>query len=141
MINGVLVERTVKDVVPQLKTNTDGLKKVLDDLLKQYQSKQEELEKWKVRLSSGRSTFAGLCSLTHLTEEEQDSGRAAMRSAGNKKRDRRHKSSSGPSTANVLQLCTRAEFQGRTHPEERPLRDGTMIHRSSHGPCTFPFGT
>lgn len=50
MINGVLVERTVKDVLPQLKTNNDGLKKVLDDLLKQYTSKQEELEKWKVRL-------------------------------------------------------------------------------------------
>jgi len=48
MINGVLVERTVKDVMPQLTTNADGLKKVLDDLLKQYTSKQEELEKWKV---------------------------------------------------------------------------------------------
>ncbi|PNS18058.1 hypothetical protein CAC42_4017 [Sphaceloma murrayae] len=48
MINGVLVERTVKDVMPQLQTNSDGLKKVLDDLLKQYTSKQEELEKWKI---------------------------------------------------------------------------------------------
>ncbi|KAJ9625079.1 Cochaperone prefoldin complex subunit [Taxawa tesnikishii (nom. ined.)] len=47
MINGVLVERTVKDVMPQLKTNAEGLRKVLDDLLKQYTSKQEELEKWK----------------------------------------------------------------------------------------------
>lgn len=49
MINGVLVERTVQDVLPQLKTNADGLKKVLEDLLKQYTTKQEELEKWKVR--------------------------------------------------------------------------------------------
>lgn len=49
MINGVLVERTVKDVMPQLTTNAEGLKKVLDDLLKQYTAKQEELEKWKVR--------------------------------------------------------------------------------------------
>ncbi|THZ18642.1 hypothetical protein D6C89_08162 [Aureobasidium pullulans] len=47
MINGVLVERTVQDVLPQLKTNADGLKKVLEDLLKQYTTKQEELEKWK----------------------------------------------------------------------------------------------
>lgn len=47
MINGVLVERTVKDVVPALKTNSDGLKKVLDDLLKQYKVKQEEMESWK----------------------------------------------------------------------------------------------
>ena len=48
MINGVLVERTVKDVVPALQTNLDGLKKVLDDLMKQYKAKQDEMEKWKV---------------------------------------------------------------------------------------------
>lgn len=49
MINGVLVERKVADVVPALKTNSDGLKKVLDDLLKQYKNLQEEMDKWKVR--------------------------------------------------------------------------------------------
>ncbi len=48
MINGVLVERTVQDVVPALRTNAEGLKKVLDDLVKQYKTKQDELEKWKV---------------------------------------------------------------------------------------------
>jgi len=48
MINGVLVERTVRDVLPALTTNADGLKKVLDDLVKQYKLKQDELEKWKV---------------------------------------------------------------------------------------------
>ena len=48
MINGVLVERTVKDVVPALETNSEGLAKVLDDLIKQYKSKQDEMEKWKV---------------------------------------------------------------------------------------------
>jgi hypothetical protein len=48
MINGVLVERTVKDVVPALKTNAEGLKKVLEDLVKQYNAKQLEMEKWKV---------------------------------------------------------------------------------------------
>lgn len=51
MINGVLVERTVKDAVPALKTNSEGLKKVLEDLVKQYNSKQSEMEKWKVRTS------------------------------------------------------------------------------------------
>lgn len=51
LINGVLVERTVKDVVPALQTNQDGLKKVLDDLVKQYKNKQDELDKWKVRIS------------------------------------------------------------------------------------------
>jgi prefoldin subunit 2 len=49
MINGVLVERTVKDVVPALKTNSDGLRKVLEDLVKQFNAKQLEMEKWKVR--------------------------------------------------------------------------------------------
>jgi hypothetical protein len=48
MINGVLVERTVKDVVPALKTNSEGLKKVLEDLVKQYNSKQTDMERWKV---------------------------------------------------------------------------------------------
>lgn len=47
MINGVLVERTVKDVVPALKTNSEGLKKVLEDLVKQYNKQQTEMEKWK----------------------------------------------------------------------------------------------
>ncbi|EQL37174.1 prefoldin subunit 2, variant [Blastomyces dermatitidis ER-3] len=47
LINGVLVERTVKDVIPPLKTNSDGLKQVLDELLKQYKAKQDELDGWK----------------------------------------------------------------------------------------------
>ena len=47
MINGVLVERKVADVVPALTTNSEGLKKVLDDLLKQYKTSQEEMDKWK----------------------------------------------------------------------------------------------
>lgn len=48
MINGVLIERTVKDVVPALQTNSEGLGKVLEDLVKQYKRQQEEMEKWKV---------------------------------------------------------------------------------------------
>lgn len=47
LINGVLVERTVSDVVPLLQTNADGLKKVLEELVKTYKSKENELEKWK----------------------------------------------------------------------------------------------
>ncbi|KAI4217283.1 MAG: hypothetical protein LQ351_000592 [Letrouitia transgressa] len=47
MINGVLVERTVKDVLPALTTNSEGLNKVLEELLKQYKKQQEEMEKWK----------------------------------------------------------------------------------------------
>ena len=52
MINGVLVERTVKDVLPALETNSVGLKKVLDELVKQYKRQQEEMERWKVSVSS-----------------------------------------------------------------------------------------
>jgi prefoldin subunit 2 len=48
MINGVLTERTVKEVVPILETNSEGLKKALEELVKQYKSKQDEMEKWKV---------------------------------------------------------------------------------------------
>ncbi|KAI4197906.1 MAG: hypothetical protein LQ350_005609 [Teloschistes chrysophthalmus] len=44
MINGVLVERTVKDVMPALQTNWDGLRKVLDELVKQYKRQQEDME-------------------------------------------------------------------------------------------------
>lgn len=47
LINGVLVERTVEDVIPNLKTNAEGLKKVLEDLVKTYKNKEQELEKWK----------------------------------------------------------------------------------------------
>ena len=50
LINGVLVERTVKDVLPALKTNSDGLKQVLDELVKQYKGKQDEMDKWKACL-------------------------------------------------------------------------------------------
>ncbi|CAG7977019.1 unnamed protein product [Penicillium nalgiovense] len=60
MVNGVLVERTVKDVLPTLKTNSDGLKQVLEDMLKQYKSKQSELDTWKVSASHVSWSFLGL---------------------------------------------------------------------------------
>ncbi|KAL1971916.1 hypothetical protein VTN31DRAFT_2004 [Thermomyces dupontii] len=47
LINGVLVERTIEDVIPSLRTNADGLKKVLEELMKQYKARQEEMDKWK----------------------------------------------------------------------------------------------
>jgi prefoldin subunit 2 len=69
MINGVLVERTVKDVIPALKTNAEGLKKVLDDLVKQYKTKQDDLEKWKVRMRDHVLKPQSPC-LLETTEEE-----------------------------------------------------------------------
>ncbi|KAI5786393.1 Prefoldin beta-like protein, partial [Peziza echinospora] len=49
LINGVLVERTVGDVVPALETTFEGLKKVLEGLVKDYKKKQEEMETWKTK--------------------------------------------------------------------------------------------
>ncbi|KAI0539663.1 Prefoldin subunit-domain-containing protein [Xylaria digitata] len=72
MINGVLVERTVKDVVPALKTNAEGLKKVLDDLVKQYKTKQDDLEKWKLMPSPLEPGTLGLNTVT--IEKEQYPG-------------------------------------------------------------------
>lgn len=84
MINGVLVERTVQDVIPALRTNAEGLKKVLDDLVKQYKIKQDDLEKWKVgrlpelglRVSwpHSISVVELLTYMTVYTEEEQCPG-------------------------------------------------------------------
>lgn len=53
MINGVLVEMTVKAALPPLKTNTEGLKKVAKDLEEQLRTKQKELEDWKVSFYPG----------------------------------------------------------------------------------------
>ncbi|KAL8304056.1 hypothetical protein RB601_007439 [Gaeumannomyces tritici] len=68
LINGVLVERTVKDVVPALKTNAEGLRKVLEDLVKQYKTKEDDFEKWKVPSPDTPSCIAGFeyVSLTEI---------------------------------------------------------------------------
>lgn len=85
MINGVLTERTVEEVVPILKTNSDGLKKTLAELVKQYKTRQDEMEKWKVclRLSlffcvwSCYASEVWVCSLLTLAaEKEQCPGRS-----------------------------------------------------------------
>ena len=72
MINGVLVERTVKDVVPALETNSEGLKKVLEELVKQYKRQQEDMEKWKVCQLVGDKFARGGCAevVAYSTEEE-----------------------------------------------------------------------
>lgn len=36
------------DVIPALKTNAEGLKSVLEGLVKEYKKKQQEMDKWKV---------------------------------------------------------------------------------------------
>ncbi|KLT41775.1 Prefoldin beta-like protein [Cutaneotrichosporon oleaginosum] len=46
LIGGVLVQRTVKDVVPALETNYGGIKEVLETLVKTYKGKEEEFNKF-----------------------------------------------------------------------------------------------
>lgn len=57
MINGVLVEMTVKDVLPPLKTNTEGLKEVGKGLEAQLISKQKELDEWKVSHATWNKSY------------------------------------------------------------------------------------
>ncbi|KZO98109.1 Prefoldin beta-like protein, partial [Calocera viscosa TUFC12733] len=47
MIGGVLVERTVKDILPALQTNRDGIQKVLQTLVEQYKKREEEFSTYK----------------------------------------------------------------------------------------------
>jgi len=65
MINGVLVERTVGDVLPQLQSNSDNMNKVLVELAKQYKTKQDDMEKWKVR----RLPILSLLEITRYVHE------------------------------------------------------------------------
>ena len=80
MINGVLVERTVSEVLPALQTNAEGLKKVLEDLVKQYRTKQEDMDKWKVRtpLTNALHNITAMDS-DSLIEKEQHPGCPAVK--------------------------------------------------------------
>ncbi|KAF9575083.1 hypothetical protein EC968_004308 [Mortierella alpina] len=42
LVGGVLVERTVKEVLPALKTNQEGIKNVTMQLVQKYKSKEDE---------------------------------------------------------------------------------------------------
>jgi len=42
LVGDVLVERTVKDVLPALKTNQEGIKGVMDQFVKKYKEKEDE---------------------------------------------------------------------------------------------------
>ncbi len=43
LIGGVLVEKTVGEVLPSLKTQLEGLQQILQTLLKQYNERQQQL--------------------------------------------------------------------------------------------------
>ncbi|BGP19066.1 hypothetical protein JCM10213_009224 [Rhodosporidiobolus nylandii] len=46
LVGGVLVERTVQDVLPQLEGQFEQLKKVLETLTAQYQTKEKDFGQW-----------------------------------------------------------------------------------------------
>ncbi len=48
MIGGVLVEKTAGDVIPTLETNVNGIKKILEQLLKEYKKTETEFVNWQV---------------------------------------------------------------------------------------------
>ncbi|ORX74268.1 Prefoldin beta-like protein [Linderina pennispora] len=47
LINGVLVERTVKEVLPALKTNQEGIKKTIEQLAQQYKATDKEFVEYR----------------------------------------------------------------------------------------------
>ncbi|KAK9462779.1 Prefoldin beta-like protein [Lipomyces oligophaga] len=46
MVGGVLVERTVLDVVPALESNAAGVETVLKSLMQEYKKTEDEMQKW-----------------------------------------------------------------------------------------------
>ncbi|GAA6061428.1 hypothetical protein JCM10212_002009 [Sporobolomyces blumeae] len=46
LVGGVLVERTVKDVLPQLEGQTEQLKNVLETLTNEYKKKERNFAQW-----------------------------------------------------------------------------------------------
>ncbi|ORZ00922.1 Prefoldin beta-like protein [Syncephalastrum racemosum] len=46
MVGGVLVERTVREVLPALETNFNGIKQVIESLLQSYKRKETEFQEF-----------------------------------------------------------------------------------------------
>ncbi|KAG2222084.1 hypothetical protein INT45_007970 [Circinella minor] len=46
MVGGVLVERTVKEVLPALETNFNGIQQVIQQLLQSYKRKEQEFQQF-----------------------------------------------------------------------------------------------
>ncbi|WWC67334.1 uncharacterized protein I206_101242 [Kwoniella pini CBS 10737] len=47
LIGGTLVKRNVLEVIPNLETNFNGIKEVLESLVKNYKNKENEFELWR----------------------------------------------------------------------------------------------
>ncbi|KAJ3051070.1 hypothetical protein HK097_007950 [Rhizophlyctis rosea] len=54
LVGGVLVERTVKDVLPPVRQNMEGIQQIIKQLLTNYKKKEEDLQafqkKWNVQI-------------------------------------------------------------------------------------------
>ncbi|TPX58249.1 hypothetical protein PhCBS80983_g03277 [Powellomyces hirtus] len=54
LVGGVLVERTVKDVLPAVETNMDGIQNIIKQLLANYKKKEADMDayqkKWGVQI-------------------------------------------------------------------------------------------
>ncbi|TPX67266.1 hypothetical protein SpCBS45565_g03902 [Spizellomyces sp. 'palustris'] len=54
LVGGILVERTVQDVLPAVKTNMDGIQNIIKQLVAQYKKKEQDMEafqkKWNVQI-------------------------------------------------------------------------------------------
>lgn len=50
LVGGVLVERTVGEVLPTVRANQEGIKQVLQQLTKSQTDKEKEAVQWKVIL-------------------------------------------------------------------------------------------
>ncbi|KAF7731192.1 hypothetical protein EC973_000607 [Apophysomyces ossiformis] len=46
MVGGVLVERTIREVLPALETNYSGIKQVIESLLQSYKRKEQEFNEF-----------------------------------------------------------------------------------------------
>lgn len=49
MIGGVIVEKNVQEVQKDLETNFEQLRRVTDQLMKQYAKVQQEMKDWQVK--------------------------------------------------------------------------------------------
>ncbi|KAJ3006109.1 hypothetical protein HKX48_000299 [Thoreauomyces humboldtii] len=46
LVGGVLLERTVKEVLPAVETNMDGIQNIIKQLLAQYKKKEQDMEEY-----------------------------------------------------------------------------------------------
>ncbi|KAI9208318.1 Prefoldin beta-like protein [Polychytrium aggregatum] len=56
LVGGVLVERTVKEVLPAVSTNMDGISKLIQTLAQQYKKKEDDMvefqKKWNIQVKN-----------------------------------------------------------------------------------------